>query len=164
MIADRLDDSLARLQNAADGHGMWIWHRHGGESGEALSLAQRGAVRALRAVADAAERGRAAIAVLRARGRDADLGGLLPFEWMYRFESKRLHRAVGRARRAFYTGKALTCLALGLRSGFLDGDCHMDFAVWAVSQGYFGDDWMELAVGDGVFKNWWIDIYSNSSS
>lgn len=66
--------------------------------------------------------------------------------------------------RAFYTFKSLICLLIG-RQGDNDADdvdamARIDFERESNFEGTF-HSWTELAVGYGIFRRWYYDIYEN---
>lgn len=77
----------------------------------------------------------------------------------------------GKIKRWFYTFKVIVCLFLGRYKRITWGDDYIDsMAIWNVSSWWSFDfvgtayDWTELAVGKGIFTNWFYDIYGNSSA
>lgn len=76
---------------------------------------------------------------------------------------------LGRRRKAWYTLKALLCTIIGLiipvvfRGHDFYSDNPDDYIVVAITDGggwfdgeYSGNWWLELRVGYGIFRNWWV--------
>lgn len=73
--------------------------------------------------------------------------------------------------RWFYSLKAVICLVLNRRTNYWAKDCIDScidsMAIWNITEWQSPDgtayDWTELAVGIGVLKEWYFDIYRNGS-
>lgn len=67
---------------------------------------------------------------------------------------------LNRFQRWFYTIKAIICLMFKLQKHFTIDDEYIDgIAAWGWKENY--DEWTELAVGYGCFRNWKYGIYRN---
>jgi hypothetical protein len=64
-----------------------------------------------------------------------------------------------RIQRWLYTAKALICLLLNSRDSLWSEDS-IEVAYWNYHGGY-NASWQEFHVGQGIFKNWVYDVYSN---
>jgi len=77
--------------------------------------------------------------------------------------------SLNRLQRWFYTLKTVICLLLNRRKTLGFEDCIDSMAVWNMTEWQSMDfmgtayDWTELAVGIGVLKGWYFDIYRNGS-
>lgn len=70
---------------------------------------------------------------------------------------------LNRTQRWFYTTKAIICLMIGRQKNLYTTDDKIDsvanWGYWTSLDG--GGNWTELAVGRGVLRNWYYDIYKN---
>lgn len=68
--------------------------------------------------------------------------------------------------KSFYWLKIFICLLLDLRTkqdSYLDQIAMIAFDWCKGSYEYGGTDWTEIAVGEGVFRNWYYHIYGNGT-
>lgn len=68
--------------------------------------------------------------------------------------------------RAFYWCKTWICLSLSRErknDSFLDSLAMLAFDFRRGNWEYGGTDWTEVAIGEGVFRNWWYIVYDNGT-
>jgi hypothetical protein len=74
-------------------------------------------------------------------------------------------RSFTRTEKVFYWLKTLICIILRLYRDkqVYDEIAMLAFDYCAGNWEYSGTDWTEIAVGEGIFKNWYLIIYINGT-